>query len=73
MKKIIFSKKSWKEKAIENWSVKEIAEKLGIKLTNNQYPTISDQEVEVWENIPEPWKVNAMAFKQAFSQHFGGE
>ena len=56
MKKIIFSKKSRIEKAIENWSVREIAKQLGLKLTYNWYPDISDQEVEVWEKLPEPEK-----------------
>ena len=73
MKKIIFSKKFGMEKAIENWLVWKIAKLLDLKLTYYQYPTISDQEIEVWENLPKPWAVNAVAFKQAFSQHFGGE
>jgi len=70
MKKIIFSKKVWIEKAIENWSVKKVAKKLGLKLTYNWYPDISDQEVEVWENIPEPWNADEVSFKRAFSNYW---
>lgn len=66
MKKIIFSKEARIEKAIENWSVREIVRKLGLKPSHNQFPTISDQEVDVWENLPEPWAVDADVFKRAF-------
>lgn len=66
MKKIIFLKEAYVKKAIENWSIKEIAKKLGLKLTYNQYPSISDQEVEFWENVLKPWLLNANTFKKAF-------
>jgi len=70
MKKIIFLKKVWIEIAVENWSVREIVRKLGLKLTYNQYSSVSDQEVEVWENLAEPWAVDAPSFKRAFSGHY---
>lgn len=70
MKKIIFSKEARTEKAIENWSVKEITEKLALRLTYKQYPTVSDQEVEIWEKLPEPWAVDGEAFKRAFLEYF---
>lgn len=66
MKKIIFLKEACVKKAIENWSVRKIAKQLGLKLTFNQYPSISDQEIEAWENIPKPWLLNAYAFKKTF-------
>ena len=69
MKKIIFSKEARKEKAIENWSVREIAKQFGLKLTYNQFPTISDQEIEVWESLAEPCAVNSALFKKAFFEY----
>ena len=70
MKKIIFSKEVSKEKIMENWSVREIVKQIDLKFTYNQYPTISDQEVEVWEKIPEPWAVDSIGFKEAFLEYF---
>ena len=69
MKKIIFSKEACIGAAIEDWSVREIAKQVGIKLSYNQYKTISDQELDVWENVPEPWLVNAATFKKAFLKY----
>jgi len=75
MKKIIFSKEARIEKAIQNWSVSEIAKQIGIRLTYIQYATVSDQEIEVWERHPEPWNLDADLFKKAFFEKFhnGGD
>ncbi|MFC1492254.1 hypothetical protein ACFLQ0_06685 [Nitrospinota bacterium] len=58
------------ERALENWSVRKLAEKFGVKLTYRQYPTISDQEVDIWEKHPEPWAIDANEFRRAFLEQF---
>lgn len=69
MKKINCSKEVRSKRALENWSVRKLAERLGLKLTYRQYPGISDQEVEVWESLTEPWAVDANGFRRAFFAH----
>jgi hypothetical protein len=69
MKKINCSKEARSERALEKWSVGKLAERLGLKLTYRQYSTISDQEVELWESLPEPWAVDANGFRRAFFEH----
>ena len=69
MKKIIFSKEVRIEKNIEEWSVREVAKQINLKLTFNRFPKISDQEIEVWETYPEPYNLTRMTFKIAFSEY----
>ena len=52
--------------AVERWSAKQLAKRLGVSLTYREYPTVSDQEVELWEDLPEPWNTDAEAFALAF-------
>ena len=70
MKKIIFLKEKRIKKAIENWSISGIANQLNLRLSYNRFPTISDQEIEFWENVSEPWNVDEDSFQKASFEYF---
>ena len=66
MKKIVCSEEARSVSAVERWSAKQLAKRLGVSLTYRESPEVSDQEIELWEALPEPWNTDAEAFALAF-------